>query len=132
MTPHLKFSKMTTYQLTTNQYSPGVFIDDFKVKESQFSLNGIGLTDTTVDIFLLKAQSSGFCLTTGRLYPRLKGTYLKENVEIAIHSSKNNVISEIYIYFSAFPDQMKALALCNYISDLIEDSTFILKVVKIK
>ena len=121
MTPHLKFSKMTTYQLTTNQYSPGVFIDDFKVKESQFSLNGIGLTDTTVDIFLLKAQSSGFCLTTGRLYPRLKGTYLKENVEIAIHSSKNNVISEIYIYFSAFPDQMKALALCSYISDLIEE-----------
>lgn len=121
MTSHLKFSKIATDQLTTNQYSPGVYINDFKVKESHFSINGIGITDTTVDIYLLKAQSSSFSLTTGRLYPRLKGTYLQENVEIAIHSSKDNVISEIYIYFSAFSDQMKALALCNYISDLTEE-----------
>ena len=107
--------------LNTNLFSPGVYINDFKIKKSQFTIHDIGIINTTVDDFISKALSFNFTMSDGKLYPRLKGTYLNENVELAIHPSNSNEISELYIYFSAFSNLKGAVALCNNISEQIED-----------
>ena len=107
--------------LNTNLFSPGVYINDFKVKKSQFTIHDIGIINTTIDDFISKTLSFNFTMSDGKLYPHLKGTYLNENVEIAIHPSNSNEISELYIYFSAFSNLKEAVALCNNISEQIED-----------
>lgn len=107
-------------RISTNLYSPGVYIEDFKVKESQFTIRDIGIINTTVDDFISKVQLSDFTLSEGKLYPRLKGSFLNKDVEIAIHPSKNNDISELYIYFS-ISNLKGAVALCNQISEQLED-----------
>lgn len=107
---------------TTNIYSPGVYIDGFRVRKSQFMLNNSGIINTTIEDFLTKAQQANFTLSTGKVYSRLNGKYLNEDVEIVLHPSNNNEIAEIYIYFSAFSSLKKAVVLCNRVSEQIEEN----------
>ena len=84
-------------------------------------LGDLGLVNTNVEEFLYRAQSSGFDLVEGKIYPRLKGKYLNEDVTVVLHPSKNKEISETYIYFSASSILQTSVALCNTISEQIEE-----------
>ena len=87
-----------------------------------FTLGDISIINTSVDDFILLAQSSDFILRTGKNGRHsLEGKYLKENVLIDVYPSTNGQVAAIHIYFSSFSNLKEAVSSCDHISEQIEE-----------